>query len=75
MNGYGSQVCKLRHYIYSYGISLVSVDLATVQVASTAAEQLRSIFSQNCFQIQSQERKFSYFHEWHIPRPPHAECV
>ena len=43
-------------------MSLARVDLATVQVASTVAEHLCSlIFSQNYFQIQSQEGKFSKF--------------
>ena len=51
-------------------MSLASVDLAIVQVASTVAEHLCSlIFSQNYFQIQSQEGKFSKFFWGHAPRP------
>ena len=52
-------------------MSLASVDLAIyatiVQVASTVAENLCSlIFSQNYFQSQSQEGKFSKFF-WGMP--------
>ena len=51
----------LRYANYNYDMSLASIDLTIVQVASTATEHLCSlIFSQNYFQIQSQEAsKFS----------------
>ena len=61
MNGHATtQTCKLNHY--SYDMSLASVYLAIVQVASTVAEHLCSlIFSQNYFHIQVQEGKISKF--------------
>ena len=62
-----TQTCKLNHY--SYDMSIASIDLTIVQVASTVAEHLCSlIFSQNYFQIQSQKAS-NYFFWGHAPRP------
>ena len=57
-------------------MSLASVDLAIVQVASTVAEHLCSlIFSQNYFQIQSQEGKISKFFWGHALDHALSKCI
>ena len=50
-------------------MSLATVDsLATVQVTSTVFSYIFKNFIQNCFQIQSQEGKFSL-----TPRPSYSK--